>query len=62
MDVIEDDDRRRALLELPRELEDDLMWLGAARNELRELATGDLSDIDKRTEWPRREERVTGAP
>jgi len=62
MDIIEDDDRRRPPLELPRELEDDLMWLAPARNELRELAARDLRDIDKRSKRPRSEERVTRAP
>jgi hypothetical protein len=62
MDVFEHEERRCPLTELCDQCRRDLMRFGGTRHEVLELASGHVSDLEKRCERTRCQERITCAP
>jgi hypothetical protein len=62
VDVLENDDHRRPPPQLTRQRSDDLVHLATARDQLLELAPGQLGDVEQRSERAGSEERVARSP
>ena len=62
MQVLEHEHRRRSAPQLADEGAHDVVGLGAGGHDFRELAAGELGDVEQRPQRTRREQRLAGTP